>query len=94
MVHDPREDLRRIRVPVPAPTSEKDLQGDPADLDVIGAGVPGGAVTLRIPDLGHTLRAVPGHPSMGAYRKELREPVNREVLESVVRWCREVTGLG
>jgi pimeloyl-ACP methyl ester carboxylesterase len=94
MAHDPHEDLCRIRVPVLALTGEKDLQVDPADLDVIGAAVPGGAETLRIPDLGHTLRTVPGHPSMGAYRKELREPVNREVLESVVRWCREVTGLG
>jgi uncharacterized protein len=93
MAHDPRADLRRIRVPVLALTGEKDLQVDPADLDVIAATVPGGAVTLRIPDLGHTLRPVPGRPSMGAYRKELRGPVNREVFESVVTWCREVTGL-
>jgi hypothetical protein len=26
-------------------------------------------------------------------RPELRGPVNREVLESVVTWCREVTRL-
>ena len=32
--------------------------------------------------------------TLAAYRKELRHPVNQDVLGTVVRWCREVTGLG
>jgi pimeloyl-ACP methyl ester carboxylesterase len=94
MVHDPREDLRRITVPVLALTGAKDLQVDPADLEVIAATVPGGATTLLVPDVSHTLRRQPGPASLSAYKKELREPVNPDVLASVVRWCREVTRSG
>ena len=93
MAHDPRNDLRRITVPALALTGEKDLQVDPADLGVIAATVPGGVDTVRVPDVSHTLRRQPGSPSLGAYKKELREPVDPDVLGSVVRWCREVTGL-
>jgi pimeloyl-ACP methyl ester carboxylesterase len=94
MAHDPREDLRRIAVPVLAITGEKDLQVDPADLDVIAAVVPGGATVHRIADVTHTLRRRPGAPSLSRYRQELREPVDHDVLSTVVRWCRDVAGLG
>jgi hypothetical protein len=33
-----------------------------------------------------------GRPSLGAYKGELREPVNRTLLADVSLWCREVTG--
>jgi hypothetical protein len=55
--------------------------------------VPGGATIHLVPDLSHTLRRQPGPPSLNAYKKELREPVDPHVLGAVVRWCREVTGL-
>ena len=45
----------------------------------------------RIPDLTHTLRRQAGAPSMSAYRRELRRPVDPEVLAIVVSWCRQVT---
>jgi uncharacterized protein len=93
MAHDPRADLARIAVPVLALTGEKDLQVDPADVEVIAATVPAAVRAARIPDVTHTLRHQPGPPSLGAYKKELREPVNREVIDTVVTWCREVTGL-
>ncbi len=93
LAHDPRGDLARIAVPVLAVTGEKDLQVPVADLDTIAATVPGPVTTLRVPDLTHTLRRQPGRASMGAYRGELRRPVDPEVLTAVVRWCREVTGL-
>ncbi len=94
MAHDPLEDLRRLVVPVLAVTGEKDLQVDPADLEAIAATVPGGVTTRLVSDVSHTLRRQPGPPSLNAYKKELREPVDPEVLGAVVRWCREVTGLG
>ena len=94
MAHDPREDLRRITVPVMALTGAKDLQVDPADLEVIAASVLGGTTIHLAPDVSHTLRRQPGPPSLNAYKKELREPVDPRVLGAVVRWCREVTGLG
>ena len=93
LAHDPRTDLARISVPVLAITGEKDLQVPTADLDVIAATVRGPVQVHRFPDLTHTLRSQAGAPSLGAYRKELREPVNPEVLGAVIQWCREVAGL-
>ncbi|MGY1702495.1 alpha/beta hydrolase family protein [Geodermatophilus sp. SYSU D00766] len=93
LAHDPRTDLARIVVPVLAVTGEKDLQVPVADLEVIAATVPGPVTVLRVPDLTHTLRRQPGRASMGAYRGELRRPVDAGVLAAVVGWCREVTGL-
>jgi pimeloyl-ACP methyl ester carboxylesterase len=90
LAHDPREDLARLSVPVLAITGEKDLQVDPADLATIARTVPG-ATVHRVPDLTHTLRRQSGPPSMSAYRRELRRPVDPEVLATVVSWCREVT---
>ncbi len=91
MAHDPRADLARIDVPVLAITGAKDLQAKPDDLDVIATTAPR-ATVQRVPDLTHTLRLQPGAPSLAAYRKELREPVNRMVLAHVSQWCREVAG--
>ncbi|GAB3360344.1 alpha/beta hydrolase family protein [Modestobacter lapidis] len=85
--HDPRTDLARVTVPVLALTGEKDLQVDPADLDVIAATVPAPVTVHRVPDLTHTLRRQPGPASLRAYREELRRPVDPAVLETVAGWC-------
>jgi uncharacterized protein len=91
MAHDPRDDLRRIPVPVLAVTGEKDLQVDSGDLDVIAAMVPGGATVHRVPDLTHTLRRQAGPPSLNRYRKELQKPVDAGLLDTVCAWCRTAT---
>lgn len=91
--HDPRPDLARVDVPVLALTGAKDLQVKPGDLEVVAATATGPVTTQLVPDLTHTLRRQSGPPSLSAYKKELREPVNREVLATVVSWCRETVGL-
>jgi uncharacterized protein len=88
LAHDPRADLRRVEVPVLAVTGTKDLQVDPAHLDVIAASVPGDATVRRLPDLTHTLRRQPGPPSLSRYRRELARPVDAELLDLVAGWCR------
>jgi pimeloyl-ACP methyl ester carboxylesterase len=93
MAHDPRTDLARIDAPVLAVTGAKDLQVKPADLDLLTATVPGAVETHLFPDVTHTLRSQPGPASLRAYKKELREPVNRDVVAAVVTWCRKVAGL-
>jgi len=93
LAHDPREDLRRVTVPVLALTGGKDLQVDPADLAVIEVTTPGPVTTVLVPDLTHTLRTQDGPQSLSAYKEEIRRPVNQDVLAAVVTWCREVTGL-
>ena len=90
MAHDPRRDLSRIPCPVLAITGDKDLQVDPADLDVIEAVVPGPVTAHRFRDVTHTLRTQSAPPSLSRYRRELRRPVDAEVMAAVVSWCREV----
>jgi fermentation-respiration switch protein FrsA (DUF1100 family) len=92
LAHDPRSDLARLAAPILAITGAKDLQVPAADLDVIASTVPGPVTVLRVPDLTHTLRTQAGAASMGAYRKEVREPVNRELLATVCQWCRDAAG--
>ncbi|MGP2439787.1 alpha/beta hydrolase family protein [Streptomyces sp. JW3] len=84
--HDSRADLAAIHAPVLAVTGDKDLQVDPADLDEIGRLVPGGAETHRLADLTHVLRPDAGRPTLGAYRRLLREPVDPALLALVADW--------
>jgi uncharacterized protein len=91
LAHDPRADLARTTVPVLALTGEKDLQVPAEDLEAIAAGTLGPVEVRPVPELTHTLRRQPGRPSLTAYRRELRRPVDPEVCDTVVAWCRRVT---
>ncbi|MGR6965428.1 alpha/beta hydrolase family protein [Geodermatophilus sp. URMC 61] len=93
LAHDPRTDLARLTVPVLALTGDKDLQVPADDLAVLAATVPGPVETRRVPDLTHTLRRQERAPSMRHYREELRRLVDPELLDTVVAWCRSVTGV-
>lgn len=84
--HDPRPDLTAIHVPVLAITGDKDIQVDPADLDDINRLVPGGAETHRISDLTHLLRREPGRPSLRTYPRQLRRPVDPDLLTQITAW--------
>ena len=86
LAYDPAVDLRRCRVPVLAITGGKDLQIDPAQLDAIRAAVAGPITISRPPDVTHTLRRQPGRPSLLAYWKELRQPVDPDLLAEIVAW--------
>jgi uncharacterized protein len=94
LAHDPRTDLARLQVPVLALTGAKDLQVPAADLGTVAATVPGPVETHLVPDLTHTLRRQPGPASLRAYRGELRRPVDPDVLDTVVAWCRRACRSG
>jgi pimeloyl-ACP methyl ester carboxylesterase len=86
MAYDPALDLPAVTCPVLAITGRSDLQVDPADVERIGALV-GGPFTGSTPDdLTHVLRLHPGRPSLSTYPAQLREPVNRDVLDTVAEW--------
>jgi uncharacterized protein len=86
LAYDPAQDLARCRVPVLAVTGGKDIQVDPDQLDAIRAAVPGPVTISRPADLTHTLRSQSKRPSLLRYRKELRRPVDLELLAEVVDW--------
>jgi len=86
LIHDPRPDLTNIKAPVLAITGDKDVQVDPADLEVIRQLVPGEVEVHRPADLTHVLRRDPGKPSMRSYRQLLRQPVDVALLAHVTGW--------
>ncbi|NPC44378.1 alpha/beta fold hydrolase [Nocardioides sp. zg-1230] len=86
MAHDPRTDLTRITVPVLAVTGGKDLQVPAADLATIRDLIPADVETHELADLSHILRAQPGPASLSGYRREMRQPVDAELVGLVVDW--------
>lgn len=94
LAHDPRSDLARIHAPVLAVTGGKDVQADPADLERIHALVPGPVETLLVPDLTHLLRRDPGRASVRFYPRQLRRPVDEELVETVTSWLVRVLSKG
>ncbi|MGS0683569.1 alpha/beta hydrolase [Nakamurella sp. GG22] len=90
LAFDPVPLLARITVPVLAITGDKDLQVDPDDLDVIAETVPGPVTVDRVPNLSHILRRDPNPPTLGDYRRQMREPVDAVVLEEIARWITDL----
>ncbi|KAF0966360.1 hypothetical protein MLGJGCBP_00488 [Rhodococcus sp. T7] len=83
---DPAPLLRENTAPVLAITGAKDVQVDPDDLAVIAELVPGEVDTVRVPDLTHLIRRDADPPSLGAYRRLVRDAVDPEVLSQVADW--------
>lgn len=79
--------LREIHVPVLAVTGSADIQVDPADVDRIAELVPGRASTYVAPGLSHILRPVGDKPSITAYRRQARQPVDAALLDRVATWA-------
>lgn len=92
LVHDPCADLSRIRCPLLAITGEKDLQVDPADLDVIKEVTPEPVDTHRLADVTHLLRRQEKPASMSRYKEEVKRPVDPEVLRLVTQWVVSTAG--
>ncbi len=90
LAFDPKPALAKITIPLLAITGDKDLQVDPADLDVIAATVRGPVTARRVPDLTHILRRDPAAPSIRAYRALAQQPVDAVVLNDISRWTGSV----
>ncbi len=90
LAFDPVRYLRAVTVPVLAITGEKDLQVDPADLDIIASTVTGPVTVRRVPDLSHILRRDPAAPTLGDYRRQLKQPVDSAVLQDISDWIEAV----
>jgi fermentation-respiration switch protein FrsA (DUF1100 family) len=90
LAFDPKPALAEITIPLLAITGAKDLQVDPADLDVIAATVAGPTTTRLVPDLTHILRRDPAAPSIRAYRALLKQPVDAVVLGDISLWIQSV----
>ena len=89
IAYDPTRDLEQLTMPVLAVTGSKDLQVDPADLEVIRTTVHGPVTVHRLEDLTHTLRRQASAPSLKLYKRELQHPVDAQLLDIVTDWVLE-----
>ncbi len=87
LAYDPAEDLARIEVPVLGITGEKDIQVDPADLEIMADLIGSEFESHVVPDLTHLLRADQAAvPTINTYKDQVKEPMDPRVLELVGDW--------
>ncbi len=84
--YNPAEYLKNVRVPVLAITGSKDIQVNPADLNLMRQLVQGEFESHELPDVTHMLRTDPGQPSLNAYPEQLKRPVDETLLKLVSSW--------
>ena len=89
--YEPAETLSKIELPVLAITGSKDIQVDPADLQIIESLV-SGATVIEMPDVDHLLRHEPNErSSLRRYRKQAQKPIDPRVTDAVVDWLSDLT---
>jgi pimeloyl-ACP methyl ester carboxylesterase len=86
MTYDPVPDIRAIRCPVLAITGRKDIQVDPEDVVRIGELVDTPFTGETPDDLTHLLRKSPDPPGLKAYRAQIKEPTDPELVDRVASW--------
>ena len=94
MAYEPADALRRITSPVLAITGDKDVQVDPDDLERMAELIPGDVTTHRPENLTHLLRTEDGPASVRTYRKQMKRPVDGELLDRVADWVQERATIG
>lgn len=92
--HDPAASLAALRIPVLALTGSKDIQVDPDDVErIVEMTRPHGSGTV-LENITHLLRSEPGTASILSYKKQMKRPVDPQVLQAVSQWIvgRAVSG--
>ncbi len=86
IAYDPVPVFEAATAPILAITGSKDVQVDPADLDVITRTVPHARV-LEVADMDHILRPEPAPFSNPRhYAKQAKKPVDPRVVEAILAW--------
>jgi pimeloyl-ACP methyl ester carboxylesterase len=89
IAYDPLPVLEAATAPMLAITGSKDVQVDPADLDVIKRTAPNAQV-LQVPDMDHILRPEPAPISNPRhYGKQLKKPIDPRVTDAILAWLAE-----
>jgi len=90
LAHDPSRALQRSRVPILAITGAKDVQVDPADVALMADLVPTEFTGEVLEDVTHLLRRDDGPAGLKTYKKQMKRPVDRRLLEMVAGWVKDV----
>jgi len=91
MAYNPAKDMPKICVPVLAITGSKDIQVDPADLAKMSQLVRGEFEAHMPANITHLLRAEPGEPTFSNYKRQVAQPVDKSVLQTISEWLRKKT---
>jgi len=86
MAFEPAPALRHAAAPVLAITGSKDIQVDPAAIDIMRGLVPSPFSGHVVEDLTHILRTEAGPPSLRTYKKQARRPVDHRLLDLIGDW--------
>ena len=89
--YDPLADLAGSAQPVLALTGSFDLQTPPEDLQAIAAARTAPTETVLVEGLSHILRRQ-DTPSVRAYKKDVRRPIDPEVIDLIVAWVTRTVG--
>ena len=84
--YSPCDDLGNIHVPVMAITGSKDIQVNPADLNIMAGLVGGEFEGHLLPEVTHLLRADPGKPTTATYPEQVKRPLDARLLELISEW--------
>jgi alpha-beta hydrolase superfamily lysophospholipase len=87
--YDPGPDLAALTCPVLAVTGHKDLQVDAADVAAIGSAVDGPFRGETPDELTHLLRNETGQAGIMSYRRQMKRPVDPNLVDDVVAWIVE-----
>ncbi len=86
MSFEPVDAIRRAAVAVLAITGSKDIQVNPADLELMEHAVSVPFTSHLVEDVTHLLRADSGPPGVRTYKKQTRRPLDRRVVEQLTSW--------
>lgn len=89
MAYDPADSLPQIRIPVLAAVGAKDIQVPPGDSERICELITSECTHIVTEDLTHILRRDAGEPSLSTYKKQLKRPVEPDVLSLISAWLGE-----
>jgi alpha/beta superfamily hydrolase len=89
MAYNPSEDMPHVQVPVLAITGSKDIQVDPADLEIMAQLVKAPFEDHLIQDMTHLLRVEKGEASISKYKEEVMRPVEPQLMDIVLKWLKE-----
>jgi pimeloyl-ACP methyl ester carboxylesterase len=89
LAYNPAEEMPKIQAPVLALTGSKDIQADPADLDVMAGSIKAPFESHVLPDITHLLRSELGAPTFFNYKQQIKQPVAPIVLHAISDWLRK-----
>ena len=90
MAYNPADDLAKTSCPVLAVTGGHDIQVDPADINRMQEIVPSPFEGHVVPEVSHMLRK--GELGMADYKRQIKLPLDREVVSLLLDWLKRQTG--